>query len=121
LQNTSTGLSLHAGLAGNWERTVERQTLGQEYEQFFEGMLEAKWSFFKLHVPRSRIDFSVEYFPGLSDTGRNRADGILNLRQKFAEDLFWDLRLYGSYDSKPPQATLSRTDVDIVTSLDYEF
>ena len=121
LQNDRTELSLNAGLAGNWERSTERQNLDQGYESSMEGLLEAKWSYFKLHLPRSRVELSVQYFPGISDAGRNRANGNLNLRQEFVEDLFWDLRLYGSYDSKPPQAALSKTDYGIVTSLDYQF
>ena len=112
---------LGVGAAGNLEKSIGGDTGGSDNEAAFEGMLRANWSLFRLNSPKSDIDIDFEYFPGISDSGRDRANANVQVRQEFIEDLFWTLSLYGSYDSKPPPGAIGKEDYGIVTSLEYAF
>jgi hypothetical protein len=37
------------------------------------------------------------------------------------DDLYFELKLYGSYDSKPPSEDTEKSDYGVVTSLGYSF
>jgi hypothetical protein len=37
------------------------------------------------------------------------------------EDLFFEIRLYGTYDSQPPTEDVEKSDYGFVTSLGYSF
>ena len=42
-------------------------------------------------------------------------------RQEIVEDFFFDLSLYFTYDSDPPEGALSTNDYGLVTSFGYSF
>jgi hypothetical protein len=59
-------------------------------------------------------------FPSITDAGRVRADLEIGLRRELVTDLFIELSVYDSYDSKPPEDGTDN-DYGIVTSLGYTF
>lgn len=120
-QTQTSELVLGVGAAGNLEKSIGDVAEGSDNETALEGMLRANWSFFRLNSPKSDIHIDFEYFPGISDSGRDRANMNVQVRHEFVDDLFWTLSLYGSYDSKPPTGAIGKEDYGIVTSLEYEF
>ena len=95
------------------------QTSSTDYS--LESLLDVDWTVFKLSTPSSRVSAKLEYHPGLTDSGRNRVDFNMNMRQEFIKDLFWVLEGYYSHDSNPPPGAISGDDFGITTSLAYEW
>lgn len=120
-QRQTSELIAGLGLAGNLESSIGDQTQTATDKTNLEGLVQVNWSFFKLHTPKSSMNFVMKFYPGITDTSRNRANLDVRLRQEFIKDLFLSLSLYGAYDSKPPSGAIAREDYGIVTSLEYEF
>jgi uncharacterized protein DUF481 len=120
-QTQATELSAAIGLAANWEASIGDVSNSSETVANMEGVVSLDWTYFRLGLPESRYAAKLEYFPGLTDTGRNRANLTFNFKQEFVEDLFWNMEFYGSYDSRPPSGAQSTTDYGVITSLEFEW
>jgi hypothetical protein len=59
--------------------------------------------------------------PSLTESGRYRGTAYISLSHEIVNDLYIDLSLNGSYDSKPPDVTADSTDYSLSTSLGYKF
>lgn len=59
--------------------------------------------------------------PSLTDAGRVRFQLDTNLRQNIIGNLYWNLNLFETYDSRPPQPDAPRNDFGISTSLGWTF
>jgi len=120
-QRQTSELIVGLGVAGNFESSIGDAAQTSTEKTNLEGLLQVNWNFFKLHTPKSRVNFILKLYPGITDTGRDRANLDLHLRQELIKDLYLSLNLFGAYDSKPPSGALAREDYGIVTGLDYEF
>ena len=109
------------GIAANHEKSTGNMSNPGTSETNLEGVLQFDWTFFKLNTPKSRINSQLQYYPGITDSGRNRVNFNVNVRQEFVKDLFWNVEFFSSFDSKPPQGAQSREDYGVVTSLEYEW
>lgn len=109
------------GLAGNWEKATDTLSTDGSYDSTTEGMVRARYSFFKRHTPKSILDIDLEYFPSLSTSQRERGNLNVRIRQEFVKDLFLNLRIYGSFDTAPPEGATAEEDYGVVTSLEYLF
>lgn len=117
----STELIASLGLAANWESAVGDVQDPSSNEANLEGIIEVDWTYFKLSTPKSRYKIKAQYYPGLTESGRNRANLNIVFKQEFIVDLNWNLEFYGSYDSRPLSGALSTTDYGVITSLEYEW
>ena len=45
----------------------------------------------------------------------------LRAKYEFVDDLYFELKVYGSYDSQPPLADSEQSDYGLTTSLGYSF
>jgi len=113
--NRST-MSIGAGLDVNDERGVD-----VEATRNVEGILLFQGSYFTYDRPTTSLDVRLQYYPGLSDRGRRRAQLDASVRQELLKDLFVALTLYNSYDSRPPNEAADRNDVGIVTSIGWTY
>lgn len=120
-QRPGSEFSASLGVSANVEQSTGSSSAAGTTKENLEGVAQLDWTFFKLNVPRSRIGTNLQYFPGISDSGRNRANFTLNLRQEFVLDLFWNVELYASYDSRPPAGAISKEDYGVITSLQYDW
>ena len=120
-QKRSTELMLALGLAGNREQSTGDAVLNATQETNLEGLLQMDWTYFKLHTPSSKINTSLELFPGITDSGRNRANLGITFKQEFIKDLSWNVEFWASYDSRPPPGALSGEDYGIVTSIEFDW
>ena len=118
-QRQQSEFMIALGLAANRESSTGDETNESEQDTSLEGVLEVNWTFFKLHSPSSKINTRLQYYPGITESGRHRANLELNFRQEFVKDMFWVTEFWSSYDSHPPSGAISGEDYGITTSLEY--
>lgn len=86
-----------------------------------EGVLATDFSIFRYDFPDTDIGGSFTLLPSLTQSGRYRAEAELRASYEFVDDLYFELKLYGSYDSKPPLTGVEASDYGVTTSLGYSF
>jgi hypothetical protein len=109
-------LVLGAGLAVNDERGVD-----VEATQNVEGLLLFGWSFYTYDRPQTNIDVNLQYYPSLSNTGRQRVQFDAGVKREFFKDLFVALTVYNTYDSRPPNPAADTNDVGVVASIGWTY
>ena len=105
---------LNAGLAGNLEDRQDGRS------QSVEGMIRSSLDIFKYSLPITRLTASVNLFPGITESGRLRANTNINMRNEIMRSVFWNLAFYHTYDNRPPEGS-SEDDYGIVTSIGASF
>jgi hypothetical protein len=104
------------GLAYTHENYVDGKVVDS-----VEGVLTASFKVFRYDFPETDIGGSLTLLPSLTQSGRYRAEGDLRAKYEFVDDLYFELKVYGSYDSKPPLAESEQSDYGVTTSLGYSF
>jgi hypothetical protein len=85
-------------------------------------VLATDFSVFRYDFPETDIGGSLALYPSLTKSGRYRAEGDVHAAYEFVDDLYFELRMYGSYDSEPPgEVDAPSGDYGVVTSLGYKF
>lgn len=107
-------------LGGGLAYTHENYTGGETFDSL-EAVLTTEFSIFHYDFPETDIVGGLAVLPSLTKSGRYRAEGDLRAKYEFVEDLYFELRLYGSYDSEPPTEDVEQTDYGFVTSLGWSF
>lgn len=51
-------------------------------------------------TPELDVSFTLNLYPGLTDSGRLRGDSDLRFRWELYRDLFWDVTAWGVYDNQ---------------------
>jgi len=116
-QTNHTELSLFGGLAVNREDFGDSD--GPEGE--IEALGALRLSIFTFDTPETQLDLKLFVYPGLSESGRGRAELDITLRRELLEDFFWDLSFYNSFDSQPPIEGLEKNDWWLVTGLGWSW
>lgn len=109
-------LVLGAGLAINDERGVD-----VEPTQNIEALFLFGTSFYTYDRPRTNLDVNLQYYPSVSNTGRQRVQLDASARREFWKDLFVALTLYNSYDNRPPNPAADTNDVGVVVSIGWTY
>jgi hypothetical protein len=109
-------LMLGAGLAVNDERGVD-----VEPTQNLEALLMFGTSFYTYDRPTTNLDINLQYYPSLSDAGRQRVQLDAAIKREFWKDLFVALTLYNSYDNRPPNPAADTNDVGVVLSIGWTY
>jgi hypothetical protein len=94
---------------------------GGEVFNSLEAVLTTAFSIFRYDFPETDIGGTLTLLPSLTQSGRYRAETDLRAKYEFVDDLYFELKLYGSYDSKPPSVDTEKSDYGVVTSLGYSF
>jgi putative salt-induced outer membrane protein YdiY len=98
----------------------ENYTGGQKFNSL-EAALTTAFSIFRYDFPETDIGGSLTVLPSLTKSGRYRAETDLRAKYEFVDDLYFELKFYGSYDSQPPSENTEKSDYGVVTSLGYSF
>jgi Protein of unknown function, DUF481 len=109
-------VSIGAGVDVNDERGVD-----VESTRNVEAILLFQTSYFTYDRPTTNLDFRVQYYPSLSDRGRQRLQLDTSIKQELLKDLFVALTVYDSYDNRPPNAAADRNDIGIVASIGWTY
>jgi len=137
-RNTELDLNLRTLVGGGYGRYfVQTNTadwvggLGLAYsnehytdsEKFnsLEAVFYTQFSIFRYDFPETDIGGTLSLLPSLTKSGRYRAEGDLHVKYEFVDDLYFELRLWGSFDSEPPTVGATKSDYGLVTSLGYSF
>lgn len=105
------------GTVINQERSTEGVNSGVLSELF--GQLEV--NFFRFAKPKLNVMVAQSFFYSLSEKGRFRNDGSLNVKWEVFNDFDLSLEVYHNYDSKPPVAGKSNFDFGVVYGITYSF
>jgi hypothetical protein len=116
-QTSHSELALYGGLAANREDFGDPGGPNSELEAV--GALEL--SVFTFDTPETQLDLHLFVYPGLTDSGRGRAELEVSLRRELVEDFFLTLSAYDSYDSEPPVEGLEKNDWWLVTGLGWSW
>jgi hypothetical protein len=105
-----------AGLAVNNEQGVD-----VEATQNVEALLMFGSSYFRYDRPKTNFDFNLQYYPSLSNAGRQRLQTDGYVRREVFKDLFISLNGYYTLDTRPPNAAFDSNDVGIVWSIGWSY
>jgi hypothetical protein len=105
-----------AGIVVNDEQAVDGGG-----DQNVEAMLLWRTSYFTYDAPRTNLDASLQYYPSLSDPGRQRLQIDLAVKREFFKDFFVSLSLYDSFDNRPPSLDAEENDVGVVLSFGWSY
>ena len=104
------------GLGANHEVGVDTDPTDN-----IEGMLVMRTSFYSYDRPKTEFDASVQYYPNLSDWGRQRLQVDTAVKRELLKDFIVALHVYDSFDSDPPQSGAARNDVGVVASIGWTY
>ena len=116
LQNNLAEWVLGAGIA----YTHENYTGGERFNSL-EAAITTQFAIFRYDFPETDITGAFTLLPSLTKSGRYRGQADLRAKYEFVDDLYFELRLYGSYDSQPPTEDVEKSDYGFTTSLGYSF
>jgi len=117
LVNTNRSqVQIGAGVVGNDERGVDVDST-----QNIEGLVALKTSYYTYDRPKTNLDVTVQYFPSLSDWGRQRFQLTSAVKRELWKDFYVGLNVYDTFDSAPPNAGAFRNDVGTTTSISWSF
>jgi Protein of unknown function, DUF481 len=109
-------LALGAGVVFNDERGVD-----VEPTRNVEALLVFRTSYYTYDRPKTNVDVGVQYFPSLSNPGRQRLQLDASAKREFWKDLFVSLNVYNTYDSRPPNPAAETNDVGVVLSIGWSY
>jgi hypothetical protein len=109
-------LQIGAGIAGNQEQGVDVATTKN-----IEGLVMFKTSYYTYDRPKTNFDATVQYYPSLSNWGRQRFDLDSSVKRELLKDFYVSLNLYDTFDSAPPNPDAARNDVGISLSISWSF
>ena len=105
-----------AGVAVNNEQGVDTETT-----QNVEAIMNLRASYYSYDRPRTNLDVSLEYYPSLSDWGRQRIQFDTALRREVFKDFFASVTVFDSFDSRPPNPESNRNDFGVVLSFGWTY
>jgi hypothetical protein len=109
-------LAVSGGVVFNEERGVDVPTTKN-----VEALLIFRTSYYTYDRPKTNLDVGVQYYPSLSNPGRQRLQLDASVKREIWKDLFLALTLYNTYDSRPPNPAADTNDVGVVASIGWTY
>ena len=109
-------LMIGAGLVFNDERGVD-----VDATRNVEALFGFSTSFYTYDRPKTNLDINLQYYPSLSNAGRQRVQLDAGVKREFFKDLFLALNLYNTYDSDPPNPAANTNDIGLTLSLGWSY
>jgi len=106
-----------SGMVLNQEKNIENVSTGTLTELF----AQVEFHFFRFTKPEVNFVLADAFYYSLSQTGRIRDDGEVDLYWEIFKDFKLDLTYYISFDSKPPGMESRTYDFSIVFGLSFSF
>ena len=105
------------GVAGLQVITEDNKSEGTD--QNLELYLTSRYEAWRFNTPELHLDFSLNLYPSITESGRVRSSSDLSLRWEIVEDFFYDISAYGTYDNRAEGD--SGVDYGVTTGLGYDF
>jgi hypothetical protein len=109
-------LIIGGGLAANDERGVDT-----EPTQNLEGLGTLRYSYYRYDTPRTNVDVGFQYFPSLSNFGRQRIQLDASAKREFWKDVFLSINMFDTFDSRPPNASADKNDIGVSLSFGWTY
>ena len=117
LVNTNQAqLILGGGIMFNDERAVDAPAT-----QNIEALLLFRWSYFTYDRPKTNLDITAQYYPSLSDAGRQRLQLDAAVKRELWKDFYFSVNVFDSYDNRPPNPAFDSNDVGVVLSVGWSY
>jgi hypothetical protein len=117
LVNTNRAqVAVGGGLTVNDEHGVDT-----EPTQNVEGLLTFRTSYFTYDRPKTNVDTSFQYYPSLSEFGRQRIQFNWAFKREVWKDVFFSVNGFDTFDSRPPDPAAEKNDVGIVLSFGWSW
>jgi len=101
----------------NQELSVENVKSGNLTEFFSQ----LQFNLFRFTKPEINIDFSETVFFGITEKGRIRNDGELDINWEMIDDLNLSLGFYTNFDNQPPGKGSITFDYGLVFGVNFKF
>jgi len=105
-----------AGIVGNDEQGVDADAT-----QNLEGLLSFTTSYYSYDGSKTNLDFSFQYYPSLSNWGRQRVQLDTSFKRDLFKDVYASTNFFFTFDSAPPNPNAARSDLGITFSLGWSF
>jgi len=115
-QNHVHTLTSATGVLGNREKSTEGN-----YTTNVEGLILMTYRIYKYTIPKVIFSSYVYAYPSLTDPGRVRLNGNLNVDFEFFTDFIFSITNYHNYDSRPATSSALKYDWGFTTSIGYTF
>jgi len=93
-----------------------------ESDDVLNGIVSTLFDFFIDQERKSDITVNLDLIPSLTQSGRVRIEANAEGRHEFVKDFFFKLKIFNSFDSKPPTGgTTRKNDFGVTTSLGWSF
>jgi len=109
-------ISAGGGIAVNDERAVD-----SDPGQNIEGVFTFRTSYYSYDTPKTNIDVGFQYYPSLSDWGRQRMQFDSAIKRELWKDVFFSINVFDTFDSRPPTADAEHNDVGVVLSFGWTY
>jgi Protein of unknown function, DUF481 len=117
LVNTNRAqFSISAGLSANDEQAVDAEST-----QNLEGLVAVRTSYYRYDRPRTNVDLGFQYYPSLSNFGRQRIQLDASAKREFWKDVFFSINMFDTFDSRPPNASADKNDVGVSMSFGWTY
>ncbi|NOR19910.1 MAG: DUF481 domain-containing protein [Xanthomonadales bacterium] len=90
-------------------------------ENNIEGILSARYRYFRYATPERTFDTSLAVFPSVTDFGRIRTNFRSTFKLEFIEDLFWSMEFYATHDNQPLSEDAEKLDYGIITAIGWSY
>ena len=109
-------LSVGGGLAVNNEQAIDADPTKN-----FEGTVMFRSSYYTYDGSKTKFSMGFDYFPSLSNWGRQRLQFDAGLSRDVWGDLSFSIDVFDTFDSAPPDPNALRNDVGVVTSVGWTY
>lgn len=117
LSSSHSRIKIMSGLVLNQEKSTEGVFTPTQMEAPFIILFD----FYHFRKPDITLSVSQSLFAGITQWGRFRQDGQVNLSWKIIGDLSISLQVYDNYDNQPPGENAAKLDYGVVFGLSYKF
>ncbi len=105
-----------AGIAANDERNVDADPT-----QNLEALFTLRQSYYRYDRPKTNVDAGFQYYPSLSNWGRQRIQLDASARREVLKDFFLAINMFDTFDSRPPSPDAAKNDVGVSFSIGWSY
>ena len=109
-------LAIAGGLVANNEQGIDTAAT-----QNLEGAVFLTSSYYTYDRPKTNFDASFQYYPSLSDWGRQRIQFDAGVRREILKDFFVGLNMFDTFDSAPPNPDAALNDIGVTASIGWSY
>jgi len=109
-------LSFGGGLVFSNEQAVDAETT-----QNLEALIAYRSSYYTYDGSKTNFSVGLDYYPSLSDWGRQRLQFDMSLAQDLWKDFSFTISVFDTFDSDPPDPNALRNDTGVVTSVGWTY